>query len=165
MKAGEKLGFIVTTDSKDGLALLAHPMQLAAIGRHRVALAAALFVLTFAGIISEVIHRCYATFIGSFLALGLVSLVHEMPELPQIISMIDAGTLMLLFAMMINVHILSLTGAPLRAPPLLGSSASTCPPARSAQRVPPPGLPLTRSRSHPSLSFCVQASSSGPLCA
>ncbi|EER14713.1 pink-eyed dilution protein, putative [Perkinsus marinus ATCC 50983] len=36
--------------------------------------------------------------------------MHHVPELEDIIAMIDFGTLMLLFSMMVNVHLLALTG-------------------------------------------------------
>lgn len=109
-RAGEALAFHVRTDSKDPLSVLAQPIQIGEIGKYRIILAGVLFLCTFAGIISEVIHRCYTTFIGAFLALGLVAWTHEVPEIPTVVAMIDVGTLMLLFAMMVNVHLLSLTG-------------------------------------------------------
>jgi len=104
-------GFLrVTTDSLDPYSVLVQVIQAPPIARYRVLVGGLLFVVTFAGIISEVIHRCYVTFIGSFCALALVAWTHEVPEIPTVIAMIDAGTLMLLFAMMVNVHLLSLTG-------------------------------------------------------
>jgi len=107
---GEDMYLAVTTDADEPLSVLAQPILVPAVGRHRIVLGGVLFVITFAGIVSEVIHRCYVTFIGAFFALALVAWTHEVPEIPTVISMIDAGTLMLLFAMMVNVHLLSLTG-------------------------------------------------------
>ena len=52
----------------------------------------------------------YATFIGGLLALLLLTLVYEQPELSRVVAMVDYNTMLLLFSMMINVHILGLTG-------------------------------------------------------
>ena len=44
------------------------------------------------------------------MGLGLHMIVHEKPELQTVMHHVDWGTLILIFAMMINVHVLSLTG-------------------------------------------------------
>ncbi|KAF4677086.1 protein kinase [Perkinsus chesapeaki] len=85
-------------------------LPLGNVARYRVLIAGILFVCTFALIITEKMHRVYATFIGSMLGLFLIALLHEVPELMDIMAMVDFGTLMLLFSMMVNVHLLALTG-------------------------------------------------------
>jgi Na+/H+ antiporter NhaD/arsenite permease-like protein len=52
----------------------------------------------------------YATFIGTLVALALLAGAHQQPHLHHITAMIDFGTLMLLFSMMILVHLLAQTG-------------------------------------------------------
>ena len=47
---------------------------------------------------------------GAAAGLLLVSLTHTQVHLPEVIEMIDFGTLMLLFSMMVNVHFLAETG-------------------------------------------------------
>lgn len=62
-------------------------------------------------IIWEIVHRTFAAIIASTLALGVLSLMHQKPEMEEIISWIDVETLLLLFGMMLLVAILSETGA------------------------------------------------------
>mmetsp|Transcript_16378 Transcript_16378/g.36159 ORF Transcript_16378/g.36159 Transcript_16378/m.36159 type:complete len:786 (+) Transcript_16378:66-2423(+) len=100
----------LTTNTARPLGVLVEVVHYNAFGAQRVILAAALFVVTFALIISEVIHRCYVTFFGSLAGLFLLSIIHEAPHMPEVVAMIDFGTLMLLFSMMIVVHNLAATG-------------------------------------------------------
>ncbi|KAF4751690.1 protein kinase [Perkinsus olseni] len=92
------------------VSFLLEPMLLGSVARYRVLIAGILFLCTFILIVTEIIHRVYATFIGSMLGLFLIALLHEVPELEDIMAMVDFGTLMLLFSMMVNVHLLALTG-------------------------------------------------------
>ncbi|KAF4707439.1 protein kinase, partial [Perkinsus olseni] len=92
------------------VSFLLEPMLLGSVARYRVLIAGILFLCTFILIVTEMIHRVYATFIGSMLGLFLIALLHEVPELEDIMAMVDFGTLMLLFSMMVNVHLLALTG-------------------------------------------------------
>lgn len=59
---------------------------------------------------TQVVNRVYATLGGSIVGVFLVSLTHEQLHLHEVVSMIDFGTLMLLFSMMINVNFLAQTG-------------------------------------------------------
>ncbi|KAG4069760.1 hypothetical protein HA402_003201 [Bradysia odoriphaga] len=61
-------------------------------------------------IIWEIVHRTFAAIIASTLALGVLSLMHQKPDMEEIISWIDIETLLLLFGMMLLVAILSETG-------------------------------------------------------
>ncbi|KAF4677085.1 protein kinase [Perkinsus chesapeaki] len=90
---------------RDGppISFLFEPLLLGNVARYRVVIAGILFLATFILIITEKIHRVYATFIGSMLGLFLIALLHEVPELMDIMAMVDFGTLMLLFSMMVNV--------------------------------------------------------------
>ncbi|EER14714.1 pink-eyed dilution protein, putative [Perkinsus marinus ATCC 50983] len=92
------------------LSFLLQPVPLGNLARYRALIAGILFLSTFILIVTELIHRVYATFIGSMLGLFLIAIMHHVPELEDIIAMIDFGTLMLLFSMMVNVHLLALTG-------------------------------------------------------
>lgn len=61
-------------------------------------------------IIFELIHRTLAAMLGSFIALGVLSLLNKRPSLEVIIEWIDFETIMLLFGMMVIVGVLSETG-------------------------------------------------------
>ncbi|CAD7958955.1 unnamed protein product [Amoebophrya sp. A25] len=80
------------------------------LGHGRLWLAAVLFLVTFGFILAEVVHRVYVTLIGATVGLFLVTLTHEQIHLPEVVAMIDFGTLLLLFSMMVNVNFLAQTG-------------------------------------------------------
>lgn len=101
----EPLFFRMTTDRKAPVGMMLQLIEMGPIGHARVILAGVLFLLTFGLILSEVINRVYAALCGVCLGLGLHMLVHEKPELQEIMHHVDWGTLVLLFAMMINVHV------------------------------------------------------------
>lgn len=71
---------------------------------------AAVLVLLYILIISEVVDRTFAALITSSLAIAALALFNERPNLEEIIAWIDMDTLMLLFGMMILVAITSETG-------------------------------------------------------
>ncbi|KAK3273681.1 hypothetical protein CYMTET_18091 [Cymbomonas tetramitiformis] len=100
----------IHTDSVDPVALMFQIVQFNSIGANRFPICAVLFITTFILIVSEVIHRVYATILGSLLGLLLLSVTHDVPGIAHVANMIDFGTLMLLFSMMISVHLLSKTG-------------------------------------------------------
>lgn len=104
------LSVYIYTDSVDPVALMFQVVQFNSIGANRFPICAVLFITTFILIVSEVIHRVYATILGSLLGLLLLSVTHDVPGIAHVANMIDFGTLMLLFSMMISVHLLSNTG-------------------------------------------------------
>lgn len=61
-------------------------------------------------IITELIHRTLAAMLGSFITLGVLSVLNKRPSLEVIIQWIDFETVMLLFGMMIIVGVLAETG-------------------------------------------------------
>ena len=61
-------------------------------------------------IIFELIHRALAAMLGSFIALGVLSVLGKQPPLEVIVGWIDYETVMLLFGMMVIVGIFSDTG-------------------------------------------------------
>nr|AOW69295.1 pink-eyed dilution-like protein [Salpingoeca infusionum] len=75
-----------------------------------VALAAVILAIVYILIIFELIHRSLAAILGSFLAIGVLSLMHKQPSLETIVGWIDYETVMLLFGMMVIVGVLSDTG-------------------------------------------------------
>jgi len=92
------------------VAFLFQVLQMGAVGRYRVVLGIIAFVITFAGIVSEKIHRSYCAFLGVSVCLCMLSAIQETPHLSTITGMIDFGTLMLLFSMMILMRMLAVTG-------------------------------------------------------
>ncbi|CAD7973466.1 unnamed protein product [Amoebophrya sp. A120] len=114
-----KAEFTLTRETTAGVALTGHTdflglkVQLVCftwLGKWRLYFAVILFLGTFALIISEVVHRVYVTLVAATIGLFLNSVVHEQIHLKETIAMIDFGTLMLLFSMMINVNFLAQTG-------------------------------------------------------
>lgn len=61
-------------------------------------------------IIWEIIDRTFAAMIASTVSIAILALMNERPTMPEILSWIDVETLLLLFAMMILVGIMSETG-------------------------------------------------------
>lgn len=106
----EPLFFRLISNREEPVGVMLQLIEMGPIGHARVILAGVLFLITFGLILSEVINRVYAALVGVFLGLGLHMLVHEKPELQAVMHHVDWGTLILLFSMMINVHVLSLTG-------------------------------------------------------
>mmetsp|Transcript_123734 Transcript_123734/g.231507 ORF Transcript_123734/g.231507 Transcript_123734/m.231507 type:complete len:852 (+) Transcript_123734:56-2611(+) len=102
----------VTADRSDGqeVSFMLQVKRMPAAGRFKVALGIILFIVTFIGIVSEKIHRSYCAFIGASTGLGLVAAIIETPHLHTITGMINYGTLMLLFSMMILMRMLAVTG-------------------------------------------------------
>ena len=54
---------------------------------------------------SDVLHRTIAALVGCALSLGLLGLVKEAPTIDAVSSWIDAGTLLLIFALMIIAQV------------------------------------------------------------
>jgi len=91
-------------------AFLCQVLQMGNGGRWREVIGAVIFVITFVGIVTEIIHRSYCAFLGAGAALCALSAIQETPHLHHIALMIDWGTLMLLFSMMILMSMLAETG-------------------------------------------------------
>jgi len=102
----------VTAAMSDGeeVSFMCQVLQMGTSGKYREIIGAALFVITFVGIVTEVIHRSYCAFLGSAATLCALSAIQETPHLHTISGMIDWGTLMLLFSMMILMQMLAETG-------------------------------------------------------
>lgn len=98
------------TDDGEAISFLCQVLQMGPIAKYRLVLGGVTFAATFALIISEVIHRVYSAFFGSMVMHVLIASIQETPHLHELAAMIDYGTLMLLFSMMVLMHILSLTG-------------------------------------------------------
>jgi len=112
-KSGAKhFSIRVTTTRSDGqeTAFLCQVLRMPSAGKYRQVIGIVLFVITFIGIVSELIHRSYSAFLGSAATLCTVGAIMETPHLHNITAMIDFGTLMLLFSMMILMRMLAVTG-------------------------------------------------------
>ncbi|CAE8692338.1 unnamed protein product [Polarella glacialis] len=103
---------IVTSQRSDGQesAFVLQVVQMGGSGKYREVIGAIIFVITFIGIISEKIHRVYSAMLGSAAAICTVSAIQETVHLSTVTSMVDFGTLMLLFSMMILMRMLQETG-------------------------------------------------------
>ncbi|EGD73044.1 P protein, partial [Salpingoeca rosetta] len=78
--------------------------------KYEVIFAAAILIFVYVLIIFELIHRALAAMLGSFIALGVLSVLGKQPPLEVIVGWIDYETVMLLFGMMVIVGIFSDTG-------------------------------------------------------
>eukprot|EP01065_Artemidia_motanka_P041692 TRINITY_DN542_c1_g7_i1.p1 TRINITY_DN542_c1_g7~~TRINITY_DN542_c1_g7_i1.p1 ORF type:complete len:812 (+),score=319.95 TRINITY_DN542_c1_g7_i1:84-2438(+) len=67
-------------------------------------------VFVYVLIIFELTHRTIAAMLGSFVALGVLSMIGKRPSLEVIVGWVDYETVMLLFGMMVLVGILAQTG-------------------------------------------------------
>jgi len=99
----------VRSDSQE-TAFLLQVVRMGSAGRHRQAIGSAIFIVTFICIVSERIHRSYSAFLGASTALCTLSAIQETPHLHTVTGMIDWGTLMLLFSMMILMRMLAVSG-------------------------------------------------------
>eukprot|EP00747_Dinoflagellata_sp_TGD_P087458 gnl/TRDRNA2_/TRDRNA2_163632_c0_seq2.p1 gnl/TRDRNA2_/TRDRNA2_163632_c0~~gnl/TRDRNA2_/TRDRNA2_163632_c0_seq2.p1 ORF type:complete len:619 (-),score=103.23 gnl/TRDRNA2_/TRDRNA2_163632_c0_seq2:112-1719(-) len=95
---GREVGFLLQVLRMDGGA------------RYRTALGIGIFVITFASIVAEQIHRSYSAFMGASVTLCIVAAIQETPNLHHVTAMVDWGTLALLFSMMILMQMLAITG-------------------------------------------------------
>eukprot|EP00928_Gymnodinium_smaydae_P012532 TRINITY_DN14541_c0_g1_i1.p1 TRINITY_DN14541_c0_g1~~TRINITY_DN14541_c0_g1_i1.p1 ORF type:complete len:1070 (+),score=174.52 TRINITY_DN14541_c0_g1_i1:355-3210(+) len=102
----------VTGKKADGhdVAFMCQVLRMNANANYRFHIGAALFVITFVSIVAEFIHRSYSAALGSSAVLCTLAAIQETPELHQVTAMIEFGTLMLLFSMMILMQMLAMTG-------------------------------------------------------
>lgn len=102
--------FMITTNSPSSLALTFHYRDIFPFVRYQVVMGALVLVLVYVLIVFELVHRTIAALIGSFVCIGVYSVLHARPTFFGVISWIDFETVGLLFGMMIMVGIFSNTG-------------------------------------------------------
>lgn len=104
------LHLFLSTDCSNTLSLaLAYDFKPMSVGAG-IGFGAAVLLLLYFLIISEVVDRTFAALITSSLAIAALALFNDRPNLEEIIGWIEMDTLMLLFGMMILVAITSETG-------------------------------------------------------
>jgi len=102
--------FNVSTNSQNALGLTFEAYHLPSIVKYQVIFAALILLWVYFLIIFELVHRTIAAMFGAFIALALVSKIHQRPSLGEVIGWIDFETCGLLFGMMVMVGIFSQTG-------------------------------------------------------
>lgn len=109
---GKSYWLKVTCNRYDGkeCAFLAQVVQMPASGAFREIIGIIIFVICFIGIIAECMHRVYSAMLGASCAICAVTAIQETLHLHSVTGMIDFGTLMLLFSMMILMRMLQETG-------------------------------------------------------
>jgi len=85
-------------------------VRMNSIGASREIIGIVIFLICFAAILSEKIHRVYSAMCGATAGLCAVTAIQETLHLSSVTHMIDFGTLMLLFSMMILMKMLQETG-------------------------------------------------------
>jgi len=108
----EKYEIEVTSESNNGLpiAFMTQVVRMGPNAVYRFHIGLSIFIVTFISIVAEFIHRSYSAFIGACATLAVLSAIQETPELHSVTGMIEFGTLMLLFSMMILMQMLAMTG-------------------------------------------------------
>jgi len=97
------------SDGEDS-AFILQVVQMNSMGANREIIGIVIFVTCFIAIISEKIHRVYSAMLGASAGICAVSAIQETLHLHSVTAMIDFGTLMLLFSMMILMKMLQETG-------------------------------------------------------
>eukprot|EP00930_Biecheleria_cincta_P064362 TRINITY_DN4993_c0_g1_i1.p1 TRINITY_DN4993_c0_g1~~TRINITY_DN4993_c0_g1_i1.p1 ORF type:complete len:806 (+),score=146.94 TRINITY_DN4993_c0_g1_i1:82-2499(+) len=102
----------VTAQRSDGqqVAFMMQVIRMGESGKWREVIGIIIFAITFVSIVTEKINKIYCAFLGASAALTALSAFHTTPHLHEITAMIDFGTLMLLFSMMILMRMLAVTG-------------------------------------------------------
>lgn len=106
----EHVYLLVVTDSLDPIAMTLQVHDLGFLGPHQEVVAFVILFIVFGMIVFEVVHHTLASMIGSTLVIIVLSLQHRMPEIGEVISWMDHGTLALLWGMMIIVGVTAKTG-------------------------------------------------------
>jgi len=105
---------VVTAERDDdvnkSVAFMAQVVRMNFAGKYRFIIGLLIFICTFASIVAEKVHRSYSAFAGASATICALSAIQETPHLHTITAMIDYGTLMLLFSMMILMQMLAMTG-------------------------------------------------------
>eukprot|EP00929_Paragymnodinium_shiwhaense_P044706 TRINITY_DN22925_c0_g1_i2.p1 TRINITY_DN22925_c0_g1~~TRINITY_DN22925_c0_g1_i2.p1 ORF type:complete len:776 (-),score=166.16 TRINITY_DN22925_c0_g1_i2:408-2735(-) len=108
--AAEHYKIEVTSDDGSPTAFMCQVVRMDGGGRLRFAIGLVIFLITFASIVAEKIHRSYSAFIGASVTICVVTAIQEPVHLHTISGMISWDTLMLLFSMMIIMQMLAMTG-------------------------------------------------------
>lgn len=107
---GDPVELVLETNCPTAVSTLIKLSVPGAVGRLQVPIAAFLLVAVLLLILTEVIHRMLAAFVGSSSVLFVLALEHRLPAVSTIIGWMDHGTLGLLFGMMVIVALLAKTG-------------------------------------------------------
>ena len=101
---------MVTTTSRDPIGMEIKVNDLGFTGPWQEGLALLILVCVFAMIVFEVVHHTLAAMIGSYIVLLILAAQHRMPDIAEVVSFMDHGTLALLWGMMIIVGVTAKTG-------------------------------------------------------
>ncbi|XP_055303075.1 P protein-like [Sitodiplosis mosellana] len=106
----KRLEVLLRKNTPEGLTVNLH-FNPTPVDIHVGAVCAGLVLLMFyVLIIYEIVHRTFAAILSSIMAIGLLSVLNDRPDLKEIVQWMNCETLLLLFSMMILVAILTETG-------------------------------------------------------
>eukprot|EP01060_Flectonema_neradi_P009791 TRINITY_DN1698_c1_g3_i1.p1 TRINITY_DN1698_c1_g3~~TRINITY_DN1698_c1_g3_i1.p1 ORF type:complete len:865 (+),score=159.23 TRINITY_DN1698_c1_g3_i1:93-2687(+) len=100
----------VHSNNPQTVAFAVHVIQMHKVAENRVVFATLVLLFVYTLIVFELVDRTLSAMIGSFVALTVLGVVKERPNLETVINWIDFETVLLLFGMMVMVRIFSLTG-------------------------------------------------------
>lgn len=106
----EHVYLLVITSSIDPIAMTLQVHDLGFLGPMQEAVAFVILVCVFVMIVFEVVHHTLASMIGATIVVIVLAMQHRMPEIGEVISWMDHGTLALLWGMMIIVGVTAKTG-------------------------------------------------------
>ena len=106
----ERVYLFVVTNSQDPIGMAVKVNDLGWTGPAEEFLAFCILVCVFAMIVFEVVHHTLAAMIGSYVVLLVLAMQHRMPDIAEVVSFMDHGTLALLWGMMIIVGVTAKTG-------------------------------------------------------
>jgi hypothetical protein len=106
----ENVYLLVITDSVDPIAMTLQVHDLGFLGPAQEFIAFVILFCIFGMIVFEVVHHTLASMIGSFVVLLVLAIQHRMPDIGEVVSWMDHGTLALLWGMMIIVGVTAKTG-------------------------------------------------------
>nr|AOW69286.1 pink-eyed dilution-like 2 [Didymoeca costata] len=102
--------FELDTTSNVPVGVEFHYHGVSSLVEYEVIFAALILAFVYVLIIFELIHRTLSAMLGSFITLGVMSILNKRPSLEVVVEWIDFETIMLLFGMMVIVGVLSETG-------------------------------------------------------
>lgn len=109
-KRQKRLQILFKKNTFEGLTVNLH-FDPTPVDIHVGAVCAGLVLLMFyVLVIYEIVHRTFAAILSSIMAIGLLSVLNDRPQLTEIVQWMNSETLLLLFSMMILVAILTETG-------------------------------------------------------
>jgi hypothetical protein len=106
----EHVYLLVVTDSIDPIAMTLQVHDLGFLGPQQEIVAFIILFCVFSMIVFEIVHHTLASMIGSTVVIIVLAMQHRMPEIGEVISWMDHGTLALLWGMMIIVGVTAKTG-------------------------------------------------------